>query len=252
MVGWWMASAKIVPSVRHVETKTPLHQWFRRQQAFTREAIAEPRSVGAIAASSGTLARALAAPAAWSARPLRVLEVGAGTGSATRALFDVLPPHSTLDIVECNPHFGGHLRALLAEHPRICGRVHVTTIQQFCPEERYDCVVSALPLTNFAPDDVGAILTGYLDMLVAGGWLSYFSYLGTYPLRRLTSSSAAADRHRAVQAVMRAFEARHGVRRERVWANLPPAAVTYARPAGKTALLTESFPPPGSAAGPGR
>lgn len=220
---------------------------------FVREALAAPSAVGAIAPSSPTLARALAAPAQTADRPLDVLEVGAGTGSATRALLAVLPPGSRLDVVECNPRFAAHLRRLLDQARHVDGRVHTTTIEDHSPAHRYDGIVSALPLTNFTPEVVDAITEKYTAMLGADGWLTYFAYLGTYPLRRLVANSAQAERHRAVQTLLEEFQFRHRSRQTRVWANLPPAVVTELRmtPA-RLSTISGSCLLPGSVADPAR
>ncbi len=76
---------------------------------FLREGLRDPPRVGAVAPSSPALVRALVAAAVTSTRPVRVLEVGAGTGRATRALADGLAPGSRLDVVESNPRFAEHL-----------------------------------------------------------------------------------------------------------------------------------------------
>jgi phospholipid N-methyltransferase len=155
--------------------------------------------------------------------------------------------------VECNPRFAAHLRRLLDQAGHIDGRVHATTIEDHEPEHRYDGIVSALPLTNFTPEAVDLIIGRYSAMLGAEGWLTYFAYLGTYPLRRLVANSAEAERHRAVQVLLQDFQVQHRVRQRRVWANLPPAVVTELcmTPAPLNAV-SGSSPLPGSAAGPVR
>ncbi|GIL36282.1 class I SAM-dependent methyltransferase [Phycicoccus sp. DTK01] len=193
---------------------------------FLREGLRDPAAVGAVAPSSPALVRALVAAAVASTRPVRVLEVGAGTGRATRALADGLAPGSRLDVVESNPRFAEHLRRLASGRSSdvdvrvVCGRV-----EDLRPAEPYDHIVSALPFTNFDPADVERILGLYTRWLRPTGTLSYFAYRGTATLRRATASPAEARRHRAVQRVL---EAHHRTRRTSsttVWRNLPPAVV---------------------------
>ncbi|CAM5460492.1 methyltransferase [Streptomyces purpurascens] len=90
-------------------------------------------------------------------------------------------------------------------------------------------IVSGLPLTNFTPDGVEAIMARYLELLHPGGTLTYFAYLGTRSARTLLSSRAQTRRHRAVEEVMAAYQRRYATGRWSVWANLPPARVWKSR-----------------------
>lgn len=202
---------------------------------FLIEAARDLRTTGAIAPSGKALARALTEPVrAQAARPLAVLEAGAGTGAVTRALIPQLSRGSRLDIVEANPRFATRLRHLVATHPSLAGRpgqvdVHQTYIEQLDTDQRYDVIVSGLPLTNFTPVQVERIMTRYLELLHPGGTLSYFAYLGTRKARSLTASRAEARRHAAVDEVMTAYQRTYATGRWTVWANLPPAHVWHLR-----------------------
>ncbi|MET8978175.1 methyltransferase [Streptomyces sp. NPDC004539] len=196
---------------------------------FLAEAVRDLRTTGAVAPSGRALARALTEPVhAQGPRPLSVLEVGAGTGPFTRALADRLPRGSRFDVVEANPRFATRLRTLTATHPRLTAHsvraeVHETYLEDFKTDERYDVVVSGLPLTNFAPAQVDLIMSRLIELLHPGGTLTYFAYLGTRRARALTASRAEARRHAAVDEVMAGYQRRYAVGRWTVWANLPPA-----------------------------
>lgn len=202
---------------------------------FLAEAVRDLRTTGAVAPSGRSLARALTEPVrAQGARPLSVLEVGAGTGPFTRALIDRLPRGSRFDVVEANPRFAAGLRTLVAAHPDLPARsiqatVHETYVEDFKTDERYDVIVSGLPLTNFAPAQVDQIMSRLVELLHPGGTLTYFAYLGTRTARALTSSRAEARRHAAVDEVMAGYQRRYAVGRWTVWANLPPAHAWHLR-----------------------
>src|SRR5438105_14388325 len=72
---------------------------------FLRESRRHFRDTGALLPSSRFLARALAAPLAGQRPPCRILQVGPGTGSVTRAILRRLQPGDQLDCVELNDHF---------------------------------------------------------------------------------------------------------------------------------------------------
>src|SRR4051812_43346086 len=87
---------------------------------FLRESRRHFRTTGALLPSSRFLARALVAPLV--ARPAivpprRVLEVGPGTGSVTRAILRYLRPDDRLDAVELNRRFVDRLQLHLLHDP---------------------------------------------------------------------------------------------------------------------------------------
>ncbi|MCX5263329.1 class I SAM-dependent methyltransferase [Streptomyces sp. NBC_00199] len=200
---------------------------------FLIEAARDLRTTGAIAPSGKALARALTDPVrAQAPRPLAVLEAGAGTGAVTRTLIPDLPRASRLDIVEANPRFAARLRRLVTTHPDLAARpaqvnVHQTYVEQLDSDQRYDVIVSGLPLTNFPPVQVERIMARYMELLHPGGTLTYFAYLGTRKARALTASRAEARRHSAVDDVMAAYQQTYATGRWTVWANVPPAYVWH-------------------------
>lgn len=197
---------------------------------FLLEAARDMRTTGAVAPSGTALARALTAPVDASARwPLTVLEAGAGTGAVTRVLIPRLPPGSRLDVVEANPRFADRLRHRFRTDPRPAAAHRVDVVEGLIEHletgRRYDVIVSGLPLTNFGPRRVEAIMDRYLELLRPGGTLTYFGYLGTRRARVLFSSRAEARRHRDVEEVLAGYRRRYATGCRTVWANLPPARV---------------------------
>ncbi|MCX5336095.1 class I SAM-dependent methyltransferase [Streptomyces sp. NBC_00140] len=202
---------------------------------FLIEAARDLRTTGAIAPSGKALARVLTDPVrAQAPRPLTILEAGAGTGPVTRALIPQLSRGSRLDIVEANPRFAARLRHLVTTHPHLAARpaqvtVHQTCVEQLDTDQRYDVIVSGLPLTNFTPAQVERIMARYMELLHPGGTLTYFAYLGTRRARAVTASRAEARRHAAVDEIMATYQRAYATGRWTVWANLPPACVWHLR-----------------------
>ncbi|MDI9917309.1 methyltransferase domain-containing protein [Rhodococcus sp. IEGM 1379] len=184
--------------------------------------------VGAVAPSSPSLARAMVAPLDRYRLPRTVLEVGAGTGAVTAALIDRLAPGDRLDVVESNAAFARALQTVteastMTTRPQTT--VHTTRIEAFQSAVRYDVIVSGLPFTNFAPDEVGVILDSYDALLTDGGSIVYFAYVGTRRLRSVTASRNEARRHLAVEKLLSDYRGRFDTSLATVWCNLPPARV---------------------------
>ncbi|MFE2721207.1 class I SAM-dependent methyltransferase [Kitasatospora sp. NPDC059327] len=215
---------------------------------FLAEALRTFHTTGAPAPSGPGLVNALVVPV--TSRPdraLSVLEVGAGTGVVTRRLARVLRPGDRLHVVEANPRFAERLRQdpeLARRGPGIGLRLSPCRVEEL-PEgrppapdgggpegERYDVIVSGLPFTNFTPAQVRYLLDLHLRLLVPGGELTWFGYLGTTTARTLVAGPGRGARHRAVIRQLRSFEATYGLGSRTVWRNLPPPRVHLLRAPG--------------------
>lgn len=195
---------------------------------FLDQARSDLGAVGAVAPSSPSLARTMAAPLCRYRSPRTVLEVGAGTGAVTAALIDRLNVGDRLDVVESNPAFARALQSL-TEASAVTSRpqttVHTTRIEGFESAVRYDVIVSGLPFANFTPSEVGMILDRYDALLDDSGSIVYFAYLGTRRLRSLTASLDEAHRHTTVEKLLFDYRQRFDTSVDTVWRNLPPAQV---------------------------
>ncbi|MFD8320094.1 class I SAM-dependent methyltransferase [Kitasatospora purpeofusca] len=241
---------------------------------FLSEALRTFRLTGAVAPSGAGLVHALTVPAASRPdRPLSVLEVGAGTGVVTRRLVRVLRAGDRLHVVEPNPRFAERLRTdeELARRGAGLGlRLSTCRVQDLpgcgpppagdgghddgrsgAGAERYDVIVSGLPFTNFEPAEVRRILALYLELLVPGGELTYFGYLGTSAARMLSSGPRQSARHRAVVRLLRRFEEEYGLGSRVVWRNVPPARAHLLRAPGGNRSAAGAGPAGAAAGGPG-
>lgn len=218
----WTTSHNRVLAQRHAEG------WM-----FLIETARELRAISPFAPSGNTLARALTEPVwARAHRPLAVLVAGPGTGAIRWALVPQLPRGSRLDIVEVNSRCAAHLRRLVATHPNLAGRpgqvnVHQSDVGQFDTTQRYDVIISGLPLTNLTPLQVERIMARYMEIPHPDGTLTYFAYLGIRKARAPTASRAEARRHAAVDEVIATYQRSYAAGRCTVWANLPPTHVWH-------------------------
>jgi phosphatidylethanolamine/phosphatidyl-N-methylethanolamine N-methyltransferase len=200
---------------------------------FASQTIRTFHSTGAICPSSRFLARAMAWPVSQlnTAGPIRVLEVGPGTGSFTREIVKHLRPPDRLDLVELSPRFAEHMRqwARTLPHESPVIQVHETPIQDFGPDYQYDAIVSGLPFNNFPPALVDSILGRLVELGRPGAKVSFFQYIA---IRNLKGAFIGADGRRNLrevgEAINRWIEG-SGSGTRHVWLNVPPASAHFLR-----------------------
>ncbi len=204
------------------------------QIEFLRQCRRRFHTTGAIAPSSRFLARAMVRPLTEQPRPVRVLEVGPGTGAVTRWIVSALGAEDVFDLVEINESFVRLLQKRFEDEPafqRVAdrSRLHHGRIEDFHAEKPYDIVISGLPLNNFDAPTVRRILETMLELLRPGGMLSYFEYMYVRPLRKVVSRGGERRRLRELSRVLDEYLGRYRVGRDSVWMNLPPAWVQHLR-----------------------
>jgi len=192
---------------------------------------------GAVLPSSRFLARKITSQVdSRNGDPLRILEVGAGTGAFTRPLVQKLGPRDRLDICEINPVFAAILERRYT-HPtgRADGWPQVRVIRdcvlRWEPEAKYDFIISGLPLNNFEPDFVSSVFERYFEFLKPGGSLSYFEYLLIRDVAAPFAGREFRQRVRSVGSVVRDYIDRCQFQRDTVMLNVPPAVVRHLRAA---------------------
>jgi phospholipid N-methyltransferase len=110
---------------------------------FVKEFIKNPKQVGAVAESSGFLARAMAQQIE---SDVNIVEFGPGTGAVTKEILRRLPKHGQLTCLEINPQFCDDLKKI--NDPRL--KIINDDVRNYSRAiEDYDCVLSSLPLGIF-------------------------------------------------------------------------------------------------------
>ncbi len=215
-----------------------MKQAFAEHFAFFRQFRQTFVTTGAVAPSSRFLARAMTTPLARRTGPVRVLEVGPGTGAVTRRIVPHLRPGDRFDLVELNDEFVTHLRRRFETNPHYrpaaeLSRVHHLPLQEFKADDGYDFIISGLPLNNFPVPLVEEIFECYFRLLRPGGVLSYFEYMYVRPMRRFVAKPDEKARLTGLDAVIRRHLGPHRFRRDWVFVNVPPAWVQHLRVAAE-------------------
>ena len=203
-------------------------------RTFYREVRGSFDTIGAVAPSGRFLARAISSELRDRNGPMRVLEVGPGTGALTWEIVRYIRPQDQFDIVELNAGFVAALENRFRRDwhfRRVAGRTRILhmPVQELDADHAYDYVISGLPLNSFPTEVVQTILESFSRLIKPAGVLSFFEYLWIRDLRRLFVRRRERHRLRRVGSVIERFVDRHEFRRDTVLVNLPPALVHHLR-----------------------
>lgn len=200
---------------------------------FFRQFRSRFETTGAVAPSSRFLASAMTRPMRRRPdRPIRILEVGPGTGAVSNRIVRLLRPGDQFDLVELNETFASILERRFQADPAWrqahgLSKIHVRPIQEYQPERPYDFIISGLPFNNFPAALVEEILGACLKMLEPDGVMSLFEYMYVRPVRGMISRKDERVRIRRIEEIMQTAFHKHRVRRDWVFVNLPPAWVQH-------------------------
>ena len=209
-------------------------QTLKDQFAFFGQFRKRFETTGAIAPSSSFLAKSMTRFLAERDRtvPVRVLEIGPGTGPVTDKIVGLLGSADQFDLVELNETFVDLLQQRFQSDPKwqaVVGqsRIHQLPLQQFETSAPYDFIISGLPLNNFPADVVASITDAFFRLLNPGGILSYFEYMYVRPLRRKITRGAEKQRIVQIDDIMQGHCDQCRIARDSIWFNLPPAWVQH-------------------------
>ncbi len=186
--------------------------------AFVSEFITTPRTMGAVAPSSPSLAHKMVEWIEWS-KARAVIEYGPGTGAFTGAIGGRLHPQARFFAIEINPHL---VRRLRRSFPSV--RVHedsVRNVRRLCDEEglsNVDAILCGLPWASFSPQDQTESLEAMMDVLRPGGQFVTFAYL----------QGLLLPAGRRFRCMLREYFSHIEISRT-AWLNLPPAFVYRCR-----------------------
>lgn len=203
-------------------------KFLRNRLVFYGQAFKEARQTGAFSHTSRAVADAVAAPIVRRGKPLKVLEVGAGTGAITEAIVERMGAGDELHLIEINPEF---VKVLQDEFGRLTApkiRIDALDIEKLPADARYDVICSSLPLFNFTPEKVRACYDVMLSRLAPGGTLSYYDYWGK-ELRAFFTGGREGKRLDEILDVTREIARKHEYEKKVIPWNVMPARVHYLR-----------------------
>jgi phosphatidylethanolamine/phosphatidyl-N-methylethanolamine N-methyltransferase len=149
---------------------------FDDELRFLRGMMARPKTVGAIMPTSARTAAKMASIIDTSSG-LPVLELGPGTGVITRAILDRGIRPENLVSVEYSTEFLGHLHQ---KYPGVQfyqgDAFNLADVLRDCPHQKFDCVISGIPLLNFPMHQRVKLIEDLLKLIPPGRPVVQFSY----------------------------------------------------------------------------
>jgi phosphatidylethanolamine/phosphatidyl-N-methylethanolamine N-methyltransferase len=190
---------------------------------FAIEAVADFRTVGAVAPSSRYLTQAMLGP--FSLQTARVVvEVGPGPGAMTQALLDLMPFDATLLAFEINSRFSRYLKSRISDPRLIVINASAETLQKELHDRGYesvDAVVSSLAL-GLMPDWMRRTFLGALSSILGeAGVFTQYQYV-----HRLQMKNGQVRKFHLANLLQAYFSS---VQQRIIWRNLPPAFVYTCR-----------------------
>jgi phospholipid N-methyltransferase len=155
---------------------------WREHLLLLRRFLRHPRSVGAIAPSSPSLARAMVQPLDLGGS-VRVVELGPGTGAFTCAIVSRLGPAAAYLAIDRDPVFVERIKRQWPQVDCVCASAAALPV---LAAERgmtpVDHVVSGLPFASLPGAVTTQILDGLERTIRPGGTFTTFQYVHAYRL----------------------------------------------------------------------
>lgn len=148
----------------------------KEQWLFLKRWVKSPLRVGSIVPSSAYLAEKMAQRAFDSAEAC-IVEIGAGTGSFTKALLDKGINPQNLWVVEIDASLCHFLKKRFPEINIVCG--DASKLEQILPSAivgNVSAVVSGIPMINLSKETQRLIVNSCFRVLKSGGQLLQFTY----------------------------------------------------------------------------
>lgn len=193
-------------------------------KVFASEVISNFSTVAAVAPSSSHLAAAMVAPLPLSESCVAV-ELGAGTGSMTRALLQELPERATLIVFEINPRFVNHLKTRFPDPRLVLINEDVEKIEQELYKRNYDhvdMIVSSLGLGLMSESQRRRIFDGLMPFVRPQTVLTQYQYIHSMQLAN------GRLRRLSLRPLLKSYFS--SVESKIVWRNVPPAFVYTCHP----------------------
>lgn len=189
---------------------------------FLKKSVHDMKKIGAIMPTSKYAANELVKPMMFKEGARNILEVGAGTGAITEVIVTELTPEDRLDIIEIDASLCQVLCKKFGHYPNVF--IHNCPVQQWQPRYHYDVIISTVPLTNLAMEQIESIFDHFVALASPGAIFSYLEYMSA-SLKKIFLNKQKSAHLQEKLNYMEHFRNQYRSNTVKVFANVPP---TYA------------------------
>ncbi len=165
-------------------------------------------------------------------KPIRVLEVGPGTGSITEFIIKKMDKDDELILVEMNSDFCALLTRKSIEWKKKGHSPKITikemSIFDFQDTQKFDFIICALPINNFPVEFVENLMNLFSKLISLDGIFSYYEYkfFRTWG-KTIAPLKSIRTRMKELSHFFDSRLFRNKLSTDHVWKNLPPADIHH-------------------------
>jgi len=213
--------------------------------AFLKEGITKFHDTGSLCSTTRYAGEALSTPLKLPRKPMKILEVGAGTGSVTNVILDMLIEGDHFVTCEINQKFLPLLESRVKAHSSYQYQdrtisVFAGPIQDLTEENNFDVIICALPFLNFSVQLTQEIFLKLARLSTSETVMTYYQYIALHLLGKLISLRERRDRLRELERFFEIVHQQCFKSRMRIWRNVLPINI-YTLKMGKLLLSQSSL-----------
>lgn len=197
---------------------------------FLKSAFRNPNVVGAVLPSSSGVGRELLRYVVRSqkenpSKPLKILEVGSGTGEVTAAIVENLRDIDHVDLVEISPEFCQVLHEKFDKYPNVS--IYCLSILDWQPTEQYDYIISTLPFNSFEYGLMDNIVNHLTGLIKPSGILSYVAYAGIAEMKKHFLWGKKLSDHKRKMERLKQWRSQYQISKKTIIKNVPPINIYH-------------------------
>ena len=160
--------------------------------------------------------------------PLRILEVGGGSGIFTTQLEKILAGRAGayhVDVIEIDPDYCSLLTQRFKNNSNFS--IHCINMADFTADQPYDFIVSSLPFNTLDHALVKNILDRYQEIIKPSGIISYIEHIWLPEIKEFFMQGALKQEYCAKRTMINTFRDKNLFETATVYANITPLHIYH-------------------------
>lgn len=192
---------------------------------FWRILLKHPEHVAAFSPCSKAVAHEICSIIQHRGKPLRILEVGGGTGALTAGIVKNMQSGDMCDVIELLPAYCEILQEEFGRYPGVS--IHCCSILDWQAQEPYDFIVCSLPFNTFDVKFVDKVLQYLKKSLKPGGKMSYVELMWISEWKKYFLAGDARQNLENTLEYMKKFRSQYCKKTVPIYWNFTPIEVHH-------------------------